>query len=170
MTVLYPGKICLRHAHHGAGSHQEQPFRLTSIADADEGILNSEIFHAAVENGALQWQHDIEPAKMIDMVRVHEWKYVKHLSDMCYRSEAETDPKSRSARLDTDTLITKESLNASRYAAGAVIAGVDRVANGISKTCFVAARPPVIMQGPVEPGLRRNFGNAPVCAAAASAC
>ncbi|CAN5758871.1 histone deacetylase family protein [soil metagenome] len=45
-------------------------------------------------------------------------------------------------RLDADTTISMKSFDASLYAAGGAIAGVDAVMSGEARNAFVAARPP----------------------------
>jgi acetoin utilization deacetylase AcuC-like enzyme len=55
---------------------------------------------------------------------------------------ASTVPESGYARLDPDTIVSKESLHAARRAAGALVAAVDLVCAGEMDAAFCCVRPP----------------------------
>lgn len=83
---------------------------------AELGILRSEEF------ADLQWETRPPHARISDILRVHEWSYVRELQTACAALN-EHDL----GHLDGDTAISAGSFRAAMAAAGAVIAAVDRV-------------------------------------------
>lgn len=83
---------------------------------AELGILRS------TEFADLQWETQPPHARISDILRVHEWSYVRELQNACAALK-EHDL----GHLDGDTAISAGSFRAAMAAAGAVIAAVDRV-------------------------------------------
>ena len=110
--------------HNTGADHPESALRLSSIADqlVASGLGNV-LKH--VEAPAVQRQQ---------LLRAHDATYLDHL-------EASI-PASGHARLDPDTVVSPESLEAARRAAGAAVAAVDLVATGEAASAFCNVRPP----------------------------
>lgn len=90
--------------------------------------------------------HETNPPKceMGDIVRIHEWGYVKHFQDKC--DELEDDDEL--GELDGDTTYSKNTFDASLRACGSVIEAIDRIVSGKSENAFCAVRPPGHHAGP----------------------
>ena len=112
--------VCTRHDM-GAG-HPEQPERLTAIRDAVQI--------------ALPGLTDTRPkaASYEALVRAHSARHV----DAIFAAS----PSAGRVRIDPDTAMNEFSLDAARYAAGAVIDAVDLVGEGRAKNAFCCIRPP----------------------------
>ena len=107
----------------GAG-HPERPARLNAIQDQ---LLSSGM------DFALR-RHDAPVAKREHLDRVHDPDYVTGIL-----TEA---PYEGILRLDADTVMMPDTLEAALRAAGAVILGVDLVMNKEAGSAFCAVRPP----------------------------
>ena len=68
------------------------------------------------------------------LLRVHTRRHLDLIASM--------SPESGYARLDPDTIISKDSLHAARRAAGALVAAVDLVCGGEMQSAFCCVRPP----------------------------
>ncbi len=68
------------------------------------------------------------------LLRVHPGEYLERIRAAI--------PESGHVRLDPDTVVSSGSLNAAYRAAGAVVAGVDRVMKGDIDSAFCGVRPP----------------------------
>ena len=94
----------------------------------------------------------VAPCPLADVVRVHEWSYVKRIIEV-----AESAAPGAMVRLDKgDTNVTRESWAAALKAAGSVVQAMDLVAKGACKNAFVAVRPPghhVSSRGAVDPNM-----------------
>ncbi len=66
------------------------------------------------------------------IVHVHDDKYVSFIDSL----------RGRSARLDADTAVSPDSVDAAYLAAGAAIGAVDAVMNGDASSAFALVRPP----------------------------
>ena len=88
---------------------------------ADCGILRSSDF------ASLAWEHEAPPAEASDVLRVHEWTYVRHLKSYC---EQLLDDPAVVGELDPDTGLGRESFDVALVAAGAACQAVDRVVAG----------------------------------------
>ncbi len=84
--------------------------------DAELGILRS------AEFADLEWETWPPHARITDILRVHEWSYVRTLQNTCGALEGQ-----ELGYLDGDTALSAGSFTAALAAAGAVIAAVDRV-------------------------------------------
>jgi Deacetylases, including yeast histone deacetylase and acetoin utilization protein len=117
----------------------ENVHRLSVLLDEQTGILRS----AEFDN--VKWEGDCRRASIADVLKVHEFKYVEHISQLC--SEIPDHP-SAIAHLDSDTGISRWSFEAAMRAAGSVCEAVDRVMAGDFRNAFCAIRPPGHHAGP----------------------
>lgn len=74
---------------------------------------------------ALEFVEDSPPAPMADILRCHDYSYVKRVQEACALLD-----KGQLGGLDGDTVISEGSFQAARYAAGAVLRAVDAVVLG----------------------------------------
>lgn len=115
------------------------------------------------------WDLESPPVALADLLRVHEWTYVRriqqargaHLADApLVPFLAETPPQhqvcaalpehpSATGHLDGDTAVSRQTYLASLMAAGAVTHAVDHVMQGKARNAFCAVRPPGHHAGPV---------------------
>jgi acetoin utilization deacetylase AcuC-like enzyme len=151
-AILFPPK-CLEHR--TADTHQEHWMRLETLCGS-KGILRTSHELLATKNTPT-WMpaEDVKPASIADILRVHDWSYVKNIEDKCAKLKTEAAQKTNGEELpmgllDSDTRLSPESYAAARMAAGAVIHAIDTVVanrDGI-KSVFVAVRPPGHHAGP----------------------
>ncbi|KAK9846133.1 hypothetical protein WJX84_008602 [Apatococcus fuscideae] len=87
----------------------ENSQRLTVLAHPEQGILRSAEFKA------LQWEEECTAAPLADVLRVHDWNYVKHLQAKCNAIPAKA---AAIGRLDMDTAISHASFATALVAAG----------------------------------------------------
>jgi len=113
--------------------------RLSVLLDEQTGILRSAEFDSA------KWEGECRRAAMADVLKVHEYKYVENISQVC--SEI-PDHQNAIAHLDSDTGISRWSFEAAMRAAGSVCEAVDRVLAGDFRNAFCAVRPPGHHSGP----------------------
>ena len=109
---------------HETGHHPESPDRLKAIAsalEADESLM------ARVERLAPS------PATDEDILRCHSPRLIEQLRSLCERGVP---------FVDLDTVISPESYEVARLAAGAAITGVDQVFGGGANNTFAFVRPP----------------------------
>lgn len=106
------------------GPHPEIPSRLSSINDH---LISLRLLELAREVEA-------PAASDAQLSRVHDADYLAML--------AEREPASGVMQLDEDTWLSRGTLRAARYAAGAAVHGVDLVMAGEVSTVFCAVRPP----------------------------
>jgi len=111
--------------------------------------------HGSLKTGEFQnlrLVHSAAPCPITDVVRVHDWSYVRKIISI-----AESIPNGAMARLDKgDTNITNESWKAALKASGCVIQAMDLVCSETCKNAFVAVRPPghhVSSRGAVDPNM-----------------
>ena len=91
------------------------------VAGAEEGILRSAEFEGLV------WDEEPHQAAMSDVLRVHEWAYVRRLQNRC---AALADEPTAIGFMDGDTAFSRDTFNAALAAAGASCCAVDRVISG----------------------------------------
>jgi acetoin utilization deacetylase AcuC-like enzyme len=119
--LLYTHPACL--AHESGPGHPESPERLQAVLEA----LDNDRF-AALD------RVEAPRATREQLVRVHD----PALIDLV----AANVPEHGYARLDADTAMCPDSLEAALRAAGAVCASVDAVIDGTATRAFCAVRPP----------------------------
>ncbi len=151
---------------HNTGIHQENA-RRTELLVGSDGCLRR-----AALCKSISWAPPAShfPAPIIDLLRVHEYGYLRHLQDKCHRVDTPFGiPHSISLRdtvrmsphefLDADTPLGPTSLSAARRFCGAAMYAVDcafgrYAAPGVVETAskcdriFVLGRPPGHHAGP----------------------
>lgn len=121
-TAYISHRECLQHDT-GEG-HPENARRISAIEDrfVATGLLD-----------VLRY-FDAPDATTSQLLRVHTKGHLEQLEAMA--------PKSGYARLDPDTIVSPDSLQAARRAAGAVVKAVDLVIGGEMESAFCGVRPP----------------------------
>ena len=112
--------------HEIAPGHPEQPARIRVV---DQALRDDDDVAALLE------PMDAPLADPASLLLAHDAAYVDKLLRL-------QPTPGESIRLDPDTAINAHSLNAARRAAGAVVAGVDAIANGTHTRAFCNVRPP----------------------------
>eukprot|EP01034_Spumella_vulgaris_P022232 gene22231-28346_t len=149
-TAVVSNPLCSRHftcppsATESTSAPPENIKRLEVLISPDKGVLNcsdlSQFLLPIVKNSL---------APMSDVLRVHEWSYVRQVQARC-EAISSSDPEADSgmAFLDGDTSISKDTFNAALAAAGAVCEAVDVVVAGEVRNAFCPIRPPGHHAGP----------------------
>jgi acetoin utilization deacetylase AcuC-like enzyme len=121
-TVYISHPECL--AHDPGEAHPESARRITAIEDR---LLASGLFDVLRRREApeVSWQQ---------LLRVHSPQHLETI--------AAALPEHGYARLDPDTVICPDSLQAALRAAGAVVLAVDEVVGGAADAAFCCVRPP----------------------------
>ncbi len=120
MTLLYAHP---RFLDHDTGAHPESPVRLEHIAQRlDSSGLADRCMRPA-------W----EPVTEQRLHAVHDAAHVARVADLARR---------RGGRLDPDTVVSAESFDVARFAAGAACDAVERVLRGEDRTALCVIRPP----------------------------
>jgi acetoin utilization deacetylase AcuC-like enzyme len=120
MTLLYAHD---RFLDHDTGAHPESPERLQHIAQRLDG---SGLAQQCVRP---TW----EPASEGRLLAVHDAAHIARVADLARR---------RGGRLDPDTVVSAESFDVARLAAGAACDAVERVLRGEDATALCVIRPP----------------------------
>lgn len=121
-TAYISHAVC--HKHDTGEGHPENARRLTAIEDR------------LIAAGLFDVLRYIDAPEVTEhqLLRVHKQSYLEALNSML--------PESGYAHLDADTVISPDSLNAARRAAGAVVVAVDLVMSGELDSAFCSVRPP----------------------------
>ena len=119
--LLFTHRACI--AHDPGPGHPESPDRLRAVLEA----LDNDRF-------ATLDRIDAPRATREQLARVHETSLIDFVVDNA--------PSDGYVRLDADTAMCPDSLEAAERAAGAVCAAVDAVIGGQSTRAFCAVRPP----------------------------
>jgi len=121
-TAYISHPVC--HKHDTGEGHPENARRLTAIEDR------------LIAAGLFDVLRYIDAPEVTEhqLLRVHKQGYLEALNSML--------PESGYAHLDADTVISPDSLNAARRAAGAVVVAVDLVMSGELDSAFCSVRPP----------------------------
>ncbi len=114
------------HKHDTGEGHPECSKRLEVIDKAID----------AMTLPALTKTQAITPATESSILLAHDGHYYSHLQ------EASDQAQQEALYLDPDTRMSADSLQASRYAAGATLLATDRVLQKTAKNAFCATRPP----------------------------
>eukprot|EP01038_Epipyxis_sp_PR26KG_P006205 gene6205-8545_t len=121
----------------------ENTRRLDVLVSSDLGVLcSSDIAQRMV------WQIECQPAAMADILRVHEWNYIRQVQQRCDAVLDGVSEEANIAFLDGDTTISKGSFKAAVHSAGAVCEAVDKVMSGLVTNAFCPIRPPGHHAGP----------------------
>ena len=123
----------------------ENPNRLEVLIGPYGSLKTSEFQNLRVVDS-------VAPCPLGDVVRVHEWAYIRKLIEA-----TKTAPEGAIVRLDKgDTNVSRESWAAALKASGAVVHAMDLVCSESCKSAFVAVRPPghhVSSRGAVDQNL-----------------
>ena len=129
----------------------ENPNRLKVLTSPRHGgILTSNEFNSPSSKTYL-WENDPPKAKISDVLRVHEWHYIRHVREVCECLSDNGNDVDGIGSLDGDTQLSRFTYDAAFVAAGASILAVDKVMeaaeSGVTKV-FCAVRPPGHHAGP----------------------
>ncbi|KAJ1612876.1 histone deactylase [Cryptosporidium canis] len=115
----------------------ENPTRMEVLVKPNVGILKSSEF------ALLQWSESCRPVVLSDILRVHDWSYIRLLQHKVEESRLIWDQRPfHTGSIDDDTQLTPGSWKAALHACGAVINAVDCVCGGENRNAFCAIRPP----------------------------
>jgi acetoin utilization deacetylase AcuC-like enzyme len=120
LTLLYAHP---RFLDHDTGAHPESPIRLEHIA-------------ARLDSSGLAarcLRPDWQGATEAQLQAVHDAAYIERIAELARR---------RGGRLDPDTVVSGESFDVARFAAGAACDAVSRVLRGEDSTALCVVRPP----------------------------
>lgn len=126
--------------------------RLHVIIDERVGCLRGSDLASRVK-----FVDNCKSATMGDVLRVHEWGYVRRVQATCEAVErlsegipADLAAEERSGitHLDGDTALSRETFRAAMHAAGSLCQGVDMVIKKEVRNVFCAVRPPGHHAGP----------------------
>jgi acetoin utilization deacetylase AcuC-like enzyme len=120
MTILFRDPLFQRHR---TGQHPESPARLAAI----DRRLDDRGLPARCRTGKLRL------AAEDDLARLHAAAYIDHV-----RQFAEAG----GGRIEADTVVSPESYDVARYAAGTLMAAVDSVLTGVDTNALCLVRPP----------------------------
>jgi len=121
------------------GLPPENTLRLQVLIEPKHGILRTTEFKDVT------FDTDATAAELSDVLKVHEWSYVKRIQKTCLSIP---DAPSTVGHLDGDTALSNGTWCAALEAAGAVCRAVDKVLQGQAKNAFCAVRPPGHHAGP----------------------
>lgn len=149
-TAIVSSEMCMRH--HSCNPQElqtssappENLHRLRVLIDEKNGILRSSQF----QNG-LEWYIQNKKAEISDVLKVHEWSYIRRVEHKCEGIGADATVPDGLDQLDGDTTISRHTFDAALMAAGAVCSAVDKVAKGEAKNAFCPIRPPGHHAGPL---------------------
>jgi len=151
VTAIVTNPLCTRH-YTCPPSQVETPSappentkRLHVLVDGQNGALQGEDI-----SSQLRWVRNAKLAVLADVLRVHEWSYVRKVQEHCAGISSD-DPENEEegfAHLDGDTAISSDTYNAALAAAGAVCQAVDLVAGKQARNAFCPVRPPGHHAGP----------------------
>ena len=120
-TALVYDPVCVKHE---TGHHPENPQRFNVILSAlerDESLW-AQLAKLAPRAAANE-----------DIMRCHSVELIEHIQNLCERGVP---------FIDLDTVISRESFEVARLAAGAALVGVDQVFSGDASNAFALVRPP----------------------------
>ena len=150
-VIIAPDECFLHHtcppiSRVGRDPPPENVNRLQVLLDEKRGILRSGEF------ANVDVVSDVRPATMADVLRVHEYPYVRKIQRACERiPDWSAHPNGALGTIDGDTEVCRDSFTAALCAAGAVVEAVDRVVAGSAEKVFCAVRPPGHHAGPNGP-------------------
>jgi ankyrin repeat protein len=148
-TLVLAPPECLEHhtapwpfVRGGADPPPENVNRLVVLTRPGTGVLRTSEFAGAA---ALRWDERPRRAALGDVLRVHDWAYVRKIQAAC--AQVPASPGSI-GHLDGDTAISHATFAAALGAAGATCHAVDEVVAGRARNAFCAVRPPGHHAGP----------------------
>ena len=154
-TAIVSHPYCMRHFScppsevNSPSAPPENVRRLVVLLDKADGVLRCNQLNRMTHNiPKLTWVERARAATMSDVLRVHEWSYVRHVQALCDTLSADAEASNGMAHLDGDTAISHLSFAAALRGAGSVCQAVDMVMEGSVKNAFCAVRPPGHHAGP----------------------
>ena len=150
-VIIAPDECFLHHTcapitRSSADPPPENVNRLQVLLHRRTGILRG------AEFAGVDIVSDVKPATMADVLRVHEYPYVRKIQRVCERiPEWTSSTQGALGTIDGDTEVCRGSFGAALCAAGAVVEAVDRVVAGSAERVFCAVRPPGHHAGPNGP-------------------
>jgi acetoin utilization deacetylase AcuC-like enzyme/ankyrin repeat protein len=147
-TVVVTHPYCRQHytcppSERGQEVPPENTRRLHVIIDEKEGCLKSSDLVPK-----LRWMPDCRKAAMSDVLRVHEWAYIRKIQGHCEQIAHDPEAYNGISNLDGDTTLSRLTFEAALRGAGGVCEAVDQVMNGQARNAFVPVRPPGHHAGP----------------------
>jgi len=150
-VIIAPDECFMHHScppitRDGRDPPPENVNRLQVLLNKKTGILR------AAEFSNVDIVSEVRPATMADVLRVHEYPYVRKIQKICERiPDWNSNPNGALGTIDGDTEVCHSSFSAALCAAGAVVEAVDRVVAGSAEKVFCAVRPPGHHAGPNGP-------------------
>lgn len=147
-TVIVTHPYCRQHytcppSEKGQEVPPENTRRLHVIIDESEGCLKSSDLVPR-----LRWIPDCRKAAMSDVLRVHEWSYIRKIQGHCEQIAHDPEAYNGISNLDGDTTLSRLTFEAALRGAGGVCEAVDQVMSGAARNAFVPVRPPGHHAGP----------------------
>lgn len=148
-TVIVKNQMCSEHytcppsLTENPSAPPENIKRLSVLIDDSNGILRSSDI-----NPNLQWIEEAKSATMSDILRVHEWSYIRQIQAKCETIDEDPEEESGIDSIDGDTTMSRNTFKAAMHAAGAVCHAVDLVVKGNATNAFCPIRPPGHHAGP----------------------
>ena len=147
-TSIITHKYCRQHytcppSETGADVPPENAKRLHVIIDQKDGVLKG----TDLAN-RLVWNEECRMAAMSDVLRVHEWSYIRRIQGHCEQIRPDPEAYGGMSNLDGDTTLSRLTFEAALRGAGAVCQGVDDVMTGKTRNSFAPVRPPGHHAGP----------------------
>lgn len=143
MTGIVTDHVCLEHhtclpsEASTTSAPPENYHRLKVLIDSTNGVLQSSDISCN-----LQYITECKSAAISDVLRVHEWSYIRKVQAKCESLDANPYDEGGIGYLDGDTTISKKSFDAALKSCGAVCHAVDLVMKKEVKNCFCPIRPP----------------------------
>lgn len=147
-TVVVTHPYCRKHytcppSETGHEVPPENTRRLHVIIDEKEGVLRSRDLATR-----LRWMGDARKAAMSDVLRVHEWAYIRKIQGHCEQIHPDPESYHGISNLDGDTTLSRLTFEAALRGAGAVCESVDQIMSGAARNAFAPVRPPGHHAGP----------------------
>lgn len=109
------------------------------LIDENKGVLNrAQEFNS---HQLFRVQEVIKPAKMADILRVHDYRYIKQVIGKCKELQLVGD-EINLAKYDRDSMLSSHSWQAALLSTGSIIEACDMVMSGEYRNAFCAVRPP----------------------------
>ncbi len=149
-TAIVYGPICFEHytcppaETRTNSAPPENLHRLHVLIDEKDGILKSKPLKQHTN-----WYVQSTPCPLADVLRVHEWSYVRRVQAKCSGISEDLDTSACIDSLDGDTAISRKTFSAALVAAGADCTAVDKVMTAEATNAFCPVRPPGHHAGPL---------------------
>lgn len=148
-TVIFAPPECLDHhtapdpiTRNAPDPPPENVNRLHVLTNPHHGILKADDITTSLN---VQWDESSQQAAISDILRVHDWPYVRKIQAAC---ASILDEPETLGHLDGDTAISHGTFKAALAAAGAMCSAVDALMSGTARNAFCAIRPPGHHAGP----------------------